>query len=181
MKEIEEYKGELKKYTEIGFQIVDVPKDVFGIIQDFYDRSKMVLETYEGKEHYIKEPCYLQDINAYPEKVEYIKKSLLSLHEEWANTKLEPAVVYGIRSYSKGSQFKIHRDRQDTHHIASTIPVRKDSSWNLDIQSHDGQWHEVDVPIGKMIMFESVRCAHGRTTPLTGNYYDNMYAHYTVI
>jgi len=172
------YEGELPRHTGIGFKIFDVPKDVFEILYKFYNRDLMKEEKYEGKDHYIKQPCYLQDINTKPHIVNYIKNELLNIHQDWAGVELEPAVLYGIRSYSNNSVFKAHTDRQDTHHIASTIVMAKDADWNLNIQDHNGQWYGVDVPVGKMIMFESGTCSHGRLDAFTGSYYDNIYIHY---
>lgn len=174
------YELEVTRSTAAGFKVVDVPSHVYQVLIDFYDRSKLKPENYGSKEFYIKEDCFIQDINAYPDKVSFIKKSLLDIHEEWCGRELEPAVIYGPRSYSAGSTLKAHYDRQDTHHIASSITLGKDHSWNLNIQDHDAQWWAVDVEPGQMIMFESGVCIHGRLDPFQGTYFDNIYAHYTL-
>ena len=48
------------------------------------------------------------------------------IHQEWCR-KLKPAVVYGVRSYSANTIFNAHFDRQDTHHVASSITLGKDA------------------------------------------------------
>jgi len=169
----------ITRATEKGFQVVNVPPAVLSVFQEFYDREKLKPENYNGKEYYIKEDCFVQDINAYPEKVKFIKQAMLEIHEEWCGRELEPAVVYGVRSYSAGSTLKAHFDRQDTHHIASSITLGKDHTWNLNIQDHDKQWWAVDIEPGQMIMFESGVCIHGRLDPFQGTYYDNIYTHFT--
>jgi len=173
------YSLNLTRSTEKGFQIVDIPAPVYQLLTEFYDRSKLLPEYYECKDHYIKQDCFLQDINAYPEKVKFIKENLHEMHEVWAGRELEPAVIYGIRSYSSGSVLKDHYDVQTTHHVATSITLGKDAAWSLNIQDHDKQWWAVDVEPGQGIMFESGVCIHGRLDPFEGTYYDNIYSHYT--
>ena len=175
------YNLKITRSTEKGFKIVDIPAPVYQLLKEFYDRSKMVTESYASKDDYIKEECFLQDINAYPEKVDFIKKTLHEMHEVWCGRELKPAVIYGIRSYSKGSTLKEHYDRQDTHHIATSITMGKDAPWSLNIQDHDKQWWEVDVEPGQGIMFESGVCIHGRLDKFKGTYFDNIYSHYTYV
>lgn len=174
------YNGDLPRLTKEGFKVVDVPSDVLQMLLNFYDRSKMIEEKYEGKDHYIKEKCYVQDINRNQEIVKYIKKALLPMHESWSGVSLTPAVLYGIRSYSNNSVFKAHVDQPKTHHVASSITLGKDSEWGLNVQNHEGEWYDVDVPVGKMIMFESGTIYHGRLEPFKGTYYDNIYMHYSI-
>ena len=165
--------------TEKGFQVVDVPPAVYSILTEFYDRSKLQEENYPGKENYSAQKSYLQDINQYPDKVAFIKEAMLEIHQEWCGRNLKPAVVYGVRSYSDNTIFNAHFDRQDTHHIASSITLGKDAPWNLNIQDHDKQWWGVDVESGQMIMFESGCCMHGRLDKYQGTYFDNLYTHFT--
>jgi len=169
----------ITRSTEKGFKVFDLPASVYSLLMDFYDRTKMKDENYSGKDFYIKESCYLQDINAFPDKANFIKKVMLEMHEQWCGRELTPAVVYGIRSYSNGSTLKAHFDRQDTHHIASSITIAKDAPWNLNIQDHNKQWWAVDVEPGQIIMFESGVCIHGRLDKFQGTFFDNIYTHFT--
>ena len=173
------YELDLTRSTEKGFAIVDIPAPVFQLLSSWYDRTKMKPESYTSKEFYIKEDCFIQDINSFPNMVKFIKESMLEMHEVFANRELEPAVVYGIRSYSSGSTLKAHYDRQDTHHIATSITMGKDAPWSLNIQDHDKQWWKVDVEPGQGIIFESGVCIHGRLDPFKGTFFDNIYTHYT--
>jgi hypothetical protein len=169
----------ITRATKKGFQVVDVPPAVFSVLSAFYDRSQLKEESYPGKENYSKEVSYVQDINQHPEMINFIKKTMLDIHEEWCGRKLKPAVVYGVRSYSNNTIFNAHFDRQDTHHVASSITLGKDAPWNLNIQDHDRQWWGVDVEPGQMIMFESGCCMHGRLDKYQGTYFDNLYTHFT--
>ena len=169
----------ITRATKKGFQVVDVPPAVFSVLSAFYDRSQLKEENYPGKENYSKQVSYVQDINQHPEMINFIKKTMLDIHEEWCGRKLKPAVVYGVRSYSNNTIFNAHFDRQDTHHVASSITLGKDAPWNLNIQDHDRQWWGVDVEPGQMIMFESGCCMHGRLDKYQGTYFDNLYTHFT--
>ena len=42
----------ITRSTKKGFQVLDVPPAIYSILSNFYDRSKLQEETYEGKEHY---------------------------------------------------------------------------------------------------------------------------------
>ena len=169
----------ITRATKKGFQVLDVPPAVYSILTEFYDRNKMHEENYAGKENYSKQVSYLQDINQLGDRVAFIKETMLDLHQEWCGRKLKPAVVYGVRSYSANTIFNAHFDRQDTHHVASSITLGKDAPLNLNIQDHDNQWWGVDVEPGQMIMFESGCCMHGRLDEYKGTYFDNLYTHFT--
>ena len=118
-----------------------------------------------------------------------LHQSLLPLHEQFSGQKLEPSMLYGIRSYKRGASLINHSDRIDTHHISSIIMVDKNLScgcrrkeepedWPLHIQSHDGEWHKIYAEPGDMIIYESVACLHGRPDPFKGTFYRNFYVHY---
>ncbi len=169
----------ITRATKKGFQVLDVPPVVYSILVDFYDRAQFQEENYPGKEAYSKQVSFLQDINQHQDKVNFIKSTMLDLHQEWCQRDLNPAVVYGVRSYSNNTIFNAHFDRQDTHHVASSITLGKDAPWNLNIQDHDNQWWGVDVEPGQMIMFESGCCMHGRLDNYQGTYFDNIYTHFT--
>lgn len=175
------YTGNITRSTEKGFQIIDIPAPVYEMLSSWYDRSLMKPETYESKDFYIKEDCFIQDINAHPNMVKFIKENMHEVHEVWVGRPIKPAVVYGIRSYSNGSTLKDHHDRQDTHHVATSITMGKDAPWSLNIQDHDKQWWAVDVEPGQGIMFESGVCIHGRLDRFEGTYFDNIYTHYTFL
>ena len=170
----------ITRSTKKGFKVFDVPPAIHSVLSNFYDRSKLKNEEYEGKTYYDGgKQSFVQDINTRLELVEFIKKTMLEHHEEWCGRELNPAVVYGPRSYAKDYVLNAHYDRQDTHHIASSITLGKDAPWNLNIQDHDKQWWGVDVKPGQMITFESGVCIHGRLDPYQGTYFDNIYTHYT--
>ncbi|WP_374619701.1 hypothetical protein [Devosia sp.] len=110
-----------------------------------------------------------------------LMSDLLPLHEEWAGRPLVKAACYGIRVYQPRSYLYNHYDRARTHVVSSTICVdhRLNSPWPLYIEDAEGRPHEVSVEPGEMVFFEGARLKHGRPYPLDGEYYANIFVHYT--
>ncbi|WP_421853069.1 hypothetical protein [Oricola sp.] len=112
-------------------------------------------------------------------------RSLLSelrpVHEEWSGMPLKPAACYGIRVYQPRSYLYNHHDHARTHVVSSTICVdsRVNTPWPLYIEDEEGQPHEVAIEPGEMVFFEGARLKHGRPYPLDGDYYANIFIHFT--
>ena len=102
-------------------------------------------------------------------------------HEEWSGRQIRKAACYGIRVYQPGSYLYNHIDRTGTHVVSSTICVdhRLHKPWPLYIEDDDGQPHEISVEPGEMVFFEGARLTHGRPYALDGEYYANIFVHYT--
>ena len=105
---------------------------------------------------------------------------LQELHERWSGLSLKKASCYGIRVYQPGSYLYNHTDRL-THVVSSTICVDHSlrNRWPLYIEDLDGHPHEVPVEPGEMVFFEGARLNHGRPYALDGEYYANIFVHYT--
>lgn len=111
---------------------------------------------------------------------EQLLKDLQKLHEQWSGLKLKRAACYGIRVYQPGSFLYSHTDRE-THVVSSTICVdhRLSNRWPLYIEDLEGRPHEIPVEPGEMVFFEGARLEHGRPYSLDGEYYANIFVHYT--
>jgi hypothetical protein len=107
---------------------------------------------------------------------------LQEAHEAWSGLPLMYAACYGIRVYQPGSYLYAHTDRT-THVVSSTICVdhRLANRWPLYIEDLEGRPHEVSVEPGEMVFFEGARLRHGRPYPLDGEYYANIFVHYTPV
>lgn len=110
-----------------------------------------------------------------------LMSDLHEVHEVWSGQKLRKAACYGIRVYQPGSYLYNHVDRAQTHAVSSTICVdhRLNGPWPLYIEDHDGKAHEVSVEPGEMVFFEGAKLKHGRPYALDGEYYANIFVHYT--
>lgn len=105
---------------------------------------------------------------------------LQELHEQWSGLSLKKAACYGIRVYQPGSYLYNHSDRL-THVVSSTICVDHSlrNRWPLYVEDLDGHPHEIAVEPGEMVFFEGARLKHGRPYALDGEYYANIFVHYT--
>jgi hypothetical protein len=151
-----------------------------------------LLEHFRSSVHKFKsEPAneYLQTENksAYPSLLyqddEFnlrLLNDLQGAHEAWSGQPLMFAACYGIRVYQPGSYLYSHTDRI-THIVSSTICIdhRLSNRWPLYIEDLEGRPHEISVEPGEMVFFEGARLAHGRPYPLDGEYYANIFMHYT--
>jgi hypothetical protein len=107
-------------------------------------------------------------------------RDLQGMHESWSGLPLKKAACYGIRVYQPGSYLYSHTDRT-THIVSSTICVdhRLTNCWPLHIEDLEGHTHEVPVDPGEIVFFEGARLQHGRPYALEGEYYANIFVHYT--
>ena len=184
----------IPKLTEKGFKVVKVPDNVWAMVQDAYNevKDKNTDEEFQGKDYFIPGPgmtSTLMSLDYIPEKRDEIIQALLPAHEEFAGVELDPMFLYGIRSYNRGATLTMHTDRPETHHISCIIVVDKDlacgcknkpeaDDWALNIVNHQGEEEKVYANVGEMILYESLACQHGRTTPFGGTYFRNMFVHY---
>ena len=142
----EEIGNNMPHFTNNGFEVVKCPDSIWEVIMDLY---KICLQAPVKEEPFagLHNNAYLYDFEPYIGIVRHIHNSLLPLHEFWSNTILKPTAIWGIRSYTKGSQLMYHTDRPLTHHISCIVMVDKDlngkEDWPLSIKGHDGKFYDV--------------------------------------
>ncbi len=131
-----------------------------------------------------------ENSRAYPSLVyqneefnQQLMSDLEAAHKEWSGMPLKKAACYGIRVYQPRSYLYNHVDTTDTHVVSSTICIdhRLNSPWPLYIEDLDGQPHEVSIEPGEMVFYEGARLIHGRPSALDGQYYANIFVHYTPV
>ncbi len=112
-----------------------------------------------------------------------LAEDLRAVHQKWSGVQLKTAACYGIRVYQPGSYLYNHLDQISTHVVSSTICIdhRLNNPWPLYIEDLEGNPHEVSVEAGEMVFYEGARLTHGRPYPLDGEYYANIFVHYTPI
>lgn len=180
------------KLTEQGFEVIDLPQSAWEIIKDIYEDAKKLTPTQEdwgtkdSPSEIFSELFFLDEL---AEKRDRLYPLLQPIHEKWCGEKLDPAAIYGIRSYLTKSRLFQHKDRIQSHHVSSIILVDKNLSvpgfedeyaddWGLDIQAHDGTWHKVFLQPGQAVLYESSTCSHGRDRAFEGTYYRNCFVHF---
>lgn len=166
---------DLPAFSPDGYYFRLVPDKVWGLIQDIYSLIKLKPPVIEEGFNAVLYP--LSDIN-YLNGL--IMEELKPIHEEWCGEELVPNNIHGVRSYMKGAILPIHRDHIQTHHISCIIMLEKDQEWRLEVEDHKKEILEIDLNPKGMLMYESAKCRHARTTPFTGNYYNNFYVHYSL-
>jgi hypothetical protein len=112
----------------------------------------------------------------------YWQKRLQTLVTEWiGGTELEMTDIYGMRRYEEGARLLTHVDRTSTHATSLIINIAQGQMrepWAVEIYDFAGRLHLVHMEPGDIVYYESARCMHGRMSPLRGQYYVNLFAHY---
>jgi prolyl 4-hydroxylase len=176
---------DLKKVRFLGkgFKKVRLDTMVYSRLMHHF-RSNIHKFVSEREEGFIK----TENPRAYPSLIyqdENFNQKLLDdlhgAHEAWSGLRLRKAACYGIRVYQPRSYLYTHLDRGRTHVVSSTMCVdhRLNSPWPLYIEDDRGRGHEVSIEPGEMVFFEGARLRHGRPYPLDGEYYANIFLHYT--
>ena len=115
------------------------------------------------------------------ETLEMVEQGLQPLLESWAGVPLEHTYTYGVRRYTNGSWLASHVDRFNTHVISAIINLDQSVTepWPLFIKGNEGLAHTVVLAPGEMLWYESARAVHGRPRPLSGEFYDNLFIHFS--
>lgn len=183
---------EVPKLTPNGFKVIDLPENTWKAIKSLYKEALKLepgTEDWGGSETADTVFSELFSLDELAEQRDKLYPFFQPIHEEWCGEDLEPAAVYGFRSYLTDSVLFQHTDRLESHHVSSIIMVEKDltvpgsngetaDDWPLDIQAHDGSWHQVFLKPGQAVLYESSRCSHGRNTPFKGTFYRNFFVHF---
>ena len=189
------------RFTEEGFKKMKIPKKLYATILS--NRKKLL----KSGEKWQIEYCVpgLQSCDRIYESVqaqechqvsagnywflrldEATKKSVFEqmrpLAEKWIGNKFElvGTSAYGLRKYTRGATLGAHVDKLDTHVISAILNIHQkvDEDWPLQILDHDGKVHHVILKPGEMVWYESAKLLHGRTIPLNGTSFENIFIHY---
>lgn len=183
-------KTDLPQFTTLGFKVITLPDEIKNLLFDFYQ----LLKPHKRKEEWYNMHNSIYDDNKQssvdffdveiaPAWARLIEQKIQPLMEEWINyqEELVPFNIYGIRSYNRGMHLGLHYDRAATHHVSGIIIIdREGENWPLDIQDHQGDWHQIYAEPGQMIFYESAICEHGRLSALNGEYFRNCLFHYSL-
>jgi len=174
---------EVPKYTEIGFKKETMDKSIHQKILDFYQENDALLKVENVAGGFVKtegEGSPSHTIEMPDELRDEIHQSFLKRAEAWSGIKLLPTYVYGVRVYNRGATLESHVDRKETHIIGviMNIDQKVDSPWILEIDDNEGNNHNVTLSPGDIVFYESATVNHGRSTPLDGEKFVNVFCHY---
>ena len=110
-----------------------------------------------------------------------LERGLHPIAESFAGVRLQHTRTYGVRRYTNGSWLASHVDRFNTHVISAIINLDQSVTepWPLFIKGNEGLAHRVVLAPGEMLWYESARAVHGRPRPLSGEFYDNLFIHFS--
>ncbi len=184
---------ELKKFTSKGFYKTKIPETSWKMITEVLINHihEKVPEYSDSLKPDLKGWIKSKDFNIatdflclskFPEVRKIVAEEMYILLSEWSGTKIKKdGIVYGIRFYKNGATLGMHLDRKETHHISVNMSVALDGEpWFFDIVDHDGNENQILIEPGECVFYESAICLHGRKTPFNGNYYANMYCHFSL-
>ena len=108
-----------------------------------------------------------------------LSNEIRQIHEDWiSGVDLLMTGLWGPRVYQTGASLAMHLDRVPSHVIASIIHVSHDEQWELNIEDHEGNLHNVTLEEGEVLLYESAKCYHGRLKAFTGRYFANLFIHF---
>lgn len=91
-------------------------------------------------------------------------------------------ILWYVYYYAQdGAVLLQHTDRESTHATSLIVNIAQFGvrhPWKVEIYDHAHRLHEIEMEPGDIVYYESAKCLHGRTEPLQGGYYVNLFAHY---
>lgn len=176
----------LPAHTKIGFGKRPVPKELFRKLLDWYRQSSTPGIDESKVRHLVnsntrRRPSLLLEL---PQTLkDEITRDLTPIMEDWAAVPVQPTYVYGVRIYRRSAVLKPHRDRLRTHILGIIINLdqRATNPWPLEIEDHYYRKHEVFLRPGEMLLYESARLRHSRTSPFQGEIFANIFCHFVPI
>lgn len=175
--------------TPSGYKKQAVPADIWSAISHAYQTLKITerAENFDGMDKFIpstngQHPSNLLSLDIVPHFRDELLIEFGAIFRDWVKVPIAPYCLYGIRSYKAGATLSPHVDRVETHHISAIVCVDKkvNQDWALDFCDHRGVWQEVFLEPGEMLLYESAVCQHARFKPFDGEFYNNLFVHYSL-
>jgi prolyl 4-hydroxylase len=175
---------ELPRYTGLGVLPLTLPKELSAALTKQFLEIEEELEEDSGAVFDFNERApTLSVLEGTPAELavrEWIKSKL----EQWSNTKdLSTTSIYGARSYYRGSTLIFHVDRVESHPLSCVINVHHENleePWLLHVVPHgSNEVYAVDLTgENNAVLYEACTVIHGRSEPLNGDRYSNLFLHF---
>eukprot|EP01083_Nonionella_stella_P013917 39159_1 len=181
----------LPAFSETGFKLVPMPKEMFKQMIEFYHSHKHMRQN----ENWDTDGTQVNghEVDSYmvwmeqrwKDKIanEYIKP----LVEAWVGFPLQLSSFYGMREYYSGHYLRNHIDRIDVLVISATCSVAKlrndtvtdgeynmwdaNDSWPIEGVDWKGNNIRVEHAPGSILLYESAKGIHGRPYRMPGDNY----------
>lgn len=110
-----------------------------------------------------------------------VEAAMRPIVERWAGAgQLELTGLYGVRTYVRGATLEPHVDRL-SHAVSAIVQVSQEDMaepWPISIHDHGGTPHNLTLRPGEVVLYESARLVHGRSQPLNGSSFSNLFVHW---
>jgi hypothetical protein len=175
------------KYTATGFQKVKLPESLHKAVQESY-RMRRKSSRPESSQPAFGLNCntgYDNDdwiVNPDPGPLSAVTEHIRQLLSDWTGQNVnEKTSVYGVREYHRGSICGLHVDNTETHAFSAIYNVDQrgmDEPWKSDYVTHQGEEGQVTLEPGEILLYESASSLHGRSSPLKGDEFANIFFHF---
>jgi len=175
----------VRTFTETGFDIGELPTDLFASMLTYYYNSynNTYVEEWPNMVHINWWETASLLVSPPWDLKRYWQSRLLPMVESWIGGEipLETSDIYGIRRYQDGARLLTHVDREETHAVSLIINLEQvgmREPWYVEIYDLNNYLHKIPMRPGQVVFYESARCLHGRMAPLHGFSYSNIFSHY---
>ncbi len=181
----------LHNFTQVGYELMDVPADVLSDLQAVLraglssaeipgDAPRQHKLLKDAPVNVVRHTGIMADFIPNDDGNVRILTRMQPILEAWAGVSLVPTAAFGLRVYRLGNTLEPHVDRVDTHVISAIVHVDHDTNapWPIAILNNTGQPAMIDIPAGKMLLYESARLMHWRPGHFLGTYYSSLFIHY---
>lgn len=169
----------------VGLLKMTMPKFMRKRLLDFYaeeiGRSKKQHEPISGaysNVHVVPmDKIDLDDFRGVRSDVVMEMKTVL---QWWTMRSLVHTSTFGARIYHNESMLINHVDRADTHLASAVLQLYQNvtKGWPLEVMGDDGEYYEVYLQPGEMVLYEGARLFHGRPMRCEGTDFANVFSHF---
>lgn len=194
LESIKKQRKSVKKFTKLGYKVMKIPNFLYETLLDqreekslHIEECKVVLDVINCRklingEFVNSNNTKVMDFLNEKVVTRTLQSKMQKILEDWANVKLNKnGLMYGIRRYTRGSSLLQHVDKLPSHIISAILQIdqKVDKDWPLTIVDHEGNNVKVILKSGEMVLYESAVIPHGRQFPFDGDFYDNLFVHFT--
>ena len=179
--------SQMPTFTVDGFKKTRMPEELFLKLREFYVKWKHEEKVEDWgiasqiNFHEVQTSMVSLDLDPVFRNV-VAHRFVRPIVEKWALMQnLELTAFYGIRSYYRGSELRMHIDRTETHVLSAILNIDQvgmDEDWMLEVIDHNGSRVEISMAPGDLVLYESISVPHGRPRPLKGDKYLNAFCHF---
>jgi len=192
--EFDRQKRQLHLFTEIGFTVLEGPRNVLGELRKFYFQERLrrakpeLIDVFNPTlSPYESDTWNMELKDATKRTVDNAMRPLLASWVGLDVVDLMAPIIHGPRLYHNGSQLHMHVDNFETHAFGIILHLGhldlSDSGlpepWPLVIFDHAGHKHVLPPDSqDHIVLYEAATCPHYREGHFHGREFANLFVHY---